>query len=108
VQEHHRAHYLWETLGLRNWFSAMHYAADVGHRKADPEFYDVVRRRTGREPGLHCLIDDSEENVDAARAAGWRAFHWRPRSRLAEVLANLEPAQDAPGVVRFEGPALNA
>ncbi|RZS61903.1 HAD superfamily hydrolase (TIGR01509 family) [Xylanimonas ulmi] len=108
VQEHHRARYLWETLGLRERFDAMHYAADVGRRKAEPEFYDVVQRRTGREPGLHCLIDDSLENVDAARAAGWRAFHWRPTSRLADVLKNLAPDQRAPGFVRFEGPAPHA
>ena len=92
VQEHHRARYLWETLGLRERFGAMHYAADVGYHKADPGFYDVVQRRTRLEPGLHCLIDDRPQNVEAARAAGWSAFLWQPTSRLAEVLSALGSA----------------
>ena len=96
MQEHHRAHYLWETLGLRERFGAMHYAADVGYRKVEPGFYDVVQRRTRLGPELHCLIDDSQENVDAARAAGWRAFLWRPASRLTDVLDRLGPTQGAP------------
>jgi putative hydrolase of the HAD superfamily len=115
VQEHHRARHLWEALGLREHFSAMHYAADVGFRKSEAGFYDVVQRRTGLAAHLHCLIDDSQDNVDAARGAGWRAFHWRPTSRLTEVLRNLElnpaapvPAGSAAQFIRFESPTPNA
>lgn len=89
VQEHHRARYLWETLRLRERFTAMHYAADVGHRKGDPAFYDVVGSRTGLRPGEHCLIDDDAANVRTARDAGWHAVHWSPGDRLADVLASV-------------------
>jgi len=47
IQEHERAAYLWSTLGLRDHFDAMHYAADIGWKKTDPEFYAVVEARTG-------------------------------------------------------------
>lgn len=90
VQEHHRARFLWESLGLRDHFDAMHYAADVGARKSEVAFYRVVESRTGLCSAQHCLIDDSSENVHAAREAGWQAFLWLPHSRLRDVLTSFE------------------
>ncbi|SKC75870.1 HAD-IA family hydrolase [Krasilnikoviella flava] len=92
VQEHHRARYLWHDLGLRGRFSAIHYAADIGHRKGEPEFYRAVETRTGMAPRSHCLIDDSPGNVETAREAGWHAVHWTPGLRLADALASLGDA----------------
>jgi putative hydrolase of the HAD superfamily len=86
IQEHHRARYLWETMGLKHRFDAIHYAADLGARKPAPEFYAEVGRRTGFAPHEMRLIDDKLENIEAARAAGWSGFHWLPGSRLAEAL----------------------
>ncbi len=86
VQEHHRARYLWDTLSLREHFTRMHYAADVGYGKTDAAFYRVIESRTGLRPAEHCLVDDSEPNVVAARRVGWRAFHWTPEARVADVL----------------------
>jgi len=48
VQEHHRARYLWNTLGLHARFDAMHYAADLGAAKPDLAFFRAVEARTGR------------------------------------------------------------
>lgn len=82
VQEHHRARYLWETLRLCEHFDAMHYAAELGHRKSDPQFYDIVAARTGLAPAEHLLVDDTEANVDTAVAAGWQGIVWRPGRRV--------------------------
>ncbi|NED96779.1 HAD-IA family hydrolase [Phytoactinopolyspora alkaliphila] len=89
VQEHHRARYLWETLGLVDHFAAMHYAADVGALKSEAAFYRVVESRTRLQPAEHCLIDDSAQNVEVARSQGWQAFWWKPASRLADALTEL-------------------
>jgi putative hydrolase of the HAD superfamily len=89
VQEHHRSRYLWETVGLRTHFDGMHYAADIGYRKTDPEFYEIVEHRTGLPPDSHVLIDDSEENIVAALAAGWRAALWRAGMTLQSVQRHL-------------------
>ncbi len=86
VQEHHRAAYLWETLGLRGHFSAMHYAADLGWRKSDAEFYRAIERRTGYSPPELLLVDDDPANVARARACGWHAVTWTGEARLDEVL----------------------
>lgn len=87
VQEHRRAAYLWERLALRDRFDAMHYAADLGCGKPDPAFFAKVAERTGFAPAGMLLLDDKPENVEAARAAGWRAALWDGTERLAQVIA---------------------
>jgi len=89
VQEHYRARYLWETLDLRADFDAMHYAADLGYAKPDPQFYSEIERRTGLRPAELLLIDDRQENVDAAVIAGWQARLWTPASRLSDELFSV-------------------
>ncbi|NJC21283.1 putative hydrolase of the HAD superfamily [Arthrobacter pigmenti] len=93
VQEHHRAKHLWEKLGLQDHFDRMHYAADLGCRKSDPEFYRTIERRIGIAGKRICLIDDDQANVDAARRAGWNAALWLPDSRLQEVLSLLPSSE---------------
>jgi putative hydrolase of the HAD superfamily len=85
VQERHRARYLWEILDLRSHFSAMHYAADIGYRKSDPEFYWAVEKRTGLPSAAHYLIDDSEQNMETAHEVGWRGVVWTHGMHLADV-----------------------
>jgi putative hydrolase of the HAD superfamily len=43
LQEHRRARFLWEQLGLREHFDAMHYSAALSATKSDPRFYSAVR-----------------------------------------------------------------
>jgi len=88
VQEHHRARYLWETLGFRDRFDAIHYSADYGCGKPDPAFYEAVAARTGFAPADLLLIDDRLANVEAARACGWGGALWDGTRRLAEVLGD--------------------
>jgi len=90
LQEHRRASFLWEQLGLCEHFDAMHYSAALGATKSDPAFYSTVEGRTGLAPGTHCLIDDRIENVEAARRAGWQAFLWMPSSRLRDVRRSIQ------------------
>ena len=89
VQEHERAAYLWTTLGLKDRFDAIHYAADLGWAKPDAAFFEAVEARTGFAAHELLLIDDSARNVDGARAAGWRAVLWTGEDRLGAVLAGF-------------------
>jgi putative hydrolase of the HAD superfamily len=86
VQEHHRARYLWETVGFRDRFDAFHYAADLGCAKPDPAFFEKAQARSGFAAHELMLIDDAPANVAGAKAAGWRAALWDGSSTLAEVL----------------------
>ncbi|MDP1643260.1 MAG: HAD family hydrolase [Phenylobacterium sp.] len=87
VQEHLRAAYLWNELGLKDRFAEIHYAAAYGCGKPDPAFFDAVAARTGHGPHELLLIDDSPRNVEAARACGWRAGLWDGTRTVADVIA---------------------
>ncbi len=86
VQEPRRAEHLWTTLGLRDRFDAMHYAADLGAKKSDPAFYAAVEARTGFAPAELLLIDDTAANIEVARACGWGGLHWTGEARLPDLL----------------------
>ena len=87
VQEHYRARYLWETLGLRDHFDAIHYAADYGVKKPDPAFFRAIETRTGFAAKSLLLIDDSQCNVAAAQRCGWSSILWEGSQRLPDMLA---------------------
>ena len=92
-QEHARARYLMETLGLATHVDGSYYSAEIGHRKPRTEFFQIVARRVGLPPDNLLLIDDSEDNVRAARVAGWRAACWTANQTLAEIVAGAFAAE---------------
>jgi putative hydrolase of the HAD superfamily len=85
-QEHLRAHYLMNQLGLSKHVDGIVYSAQVGAKKPDPAFFDAAAQRTGLMPAQHILIDDMQENVAAAIAGGWQGLHWTKKSRLLTLL----------------------
>lgn len=90
VQEHERAGYIWDAMGLRDRFDAIHYAAELGSGKPDPEFYAAIEARTGFAPDEIAFIDDKQANVDAALARGWRAHVWDGTRCLGDLLADID------------------
>lgn len=86
VQEHERAAYLWNDMGLKDRFDAIHYAADLGHAKPADGFYAAIEARTGYGPEDLFFIDDKAANVQAAQARGWKAALWTGQDRLADLI----------------------
>ncbi len=80
-QEHLRATYLMETLGLAQQVDAIFYSARLGAKKPEPEFFAKVQVAVGMRADELLLVDDSRPNVDAAQRAGWHALHWTPMMR---------------------------
>lgn len=48
-------------------------SGEIGLIKPDPAIYGLHGARFGIEPTAALFIDDSEKNVEGARAAGWQA-----------------------------------
>jgi putative hydrolase of the HAD superfamily len=88
-QEHARMRYLMETLRLAAHVDGIYYSARIGHRKPRADFFHTAARGVGFPPDTLLLIDDAEENVSAARAAGWCAAHWTAGQRLADLATPL-------------------
>lgn len=85
-QEHLRARYLMETLGLSREFDGMIYSAQVGVRKPYSGFYDQALRISGFDPENVLFVDDTHANVDAAEEAGLSAVHWADGASLSAIL----------------------
>ena len=90
-QEHLRARYLMERLALRDHVDGMVYSAEVGARKPEPAFFHAAAERCGTAPRDILLVDDTAANVEAARAAGWRAAQWTAGDRLASLVERFAP-----------------
>ncbi len=89
VQEHERASYLWDTLKLRDRFDDIHYAAQLGVSKPSQDFYAAVEQRVSLPASAIAFIDDTEKNVEAARARGWNAALWTPGGTLSTLIPEL-------------------
>jgi putative hydrolase of the HAD superfamily len=87
VQEHERARYLWEALGLSDRFDGLHYAAALGCAKPAPGFYESIEARTGFSPRELFLIDDRPANVEAALRCGWAAALWTGNDTVRALLS---------------------
>lgn len=85
-QEHMRARYLMEEMGLGRHVHGIFYSAAIGHRKPSEQFYQHIQETLAAPPQDITLVDDTEENVIAARARGWNAIHWRANMSLLDEL----------------------
>lgn len=85
-QEHMRADYLMQRMGLGDEVDGIVYSAKVGHKKPDPEFFAFAERVTDHRPGELLLVDDTLPNVEAAQLAGWSAVHWDQTENLSAIL----------------------
>ncbi|MBA5802096.1 HAD-IA family hydrolase [Rhizobium changzhiense] len=81
-QEHRRARYLMEQIGLSAHFDDIIYSAALGHSKPSPDFFRLATERAGVLPGEIAFIDDMAANIEAARQFGWNAAHWTAGATL--------------------------
>lgn len=86
-QEHMRANYLMTDMGLEGHVDGIFYSAALGHRKPSKEFYTLATEAAGALLESIVLVDDTQDNVVAARDFGWNAVHWKQGMRLSAELA---------------------
>jgi len=77
--------HLYEILPALTRFRDVIVSGDEGVVKPDPAIYAIARARIGVDPGEVIFVDDREENVRAARTAGFQAelFTGAPAAREA-------------------------
>ena len=89
-QEHIRAAYLVEVLGLGRHCDGIYYSAALGYRKPDSSFFDKAATLSGLPAEELLLIDDTPANITAAQASGWNAVLWLEGSSLSTTLAEFQ------------------
>ena len=85
-QDHLRARYLMQEIGLEREVDGIVYSAQAGHQKPEAEFFAFAEQATGYRPENLLLVDDTEANVLGARRAGWAAVHWTGAECLREIV----------------------
>ena len=88
-QEHLRARYLMEQLGLSAHFDDILYSAALGHSKPSPDFFRLATERAEAMPSEIAFIDDMAMNIEAARQFGWNAAQWTAGATLAGALSEF-------------------
>lgn len=76
-------------------------SAEEGIMKPDLDIYRLTLKRLGRKPEEAVFIDDSRENVSAARQLGMHAIHYRDGLDVESALARL-------GVVAPDSETINS
>jgi len=75
-QEKYRTSYLRSEMGLAEEFDRIFASCELGKAKPSAAFFSAIQERLEVPTDSLCLVDDSEMNVAAAKAAGWRGA-WR-------------------------------
>jgi putative hydrolase of the HAD superfamily len=68
-----------------DWF----FSSELRVAKPDPRIYEAVTARLAVEPSAVIFFDDRQVNVEAARAAGWRAELWTSADVVHRTLRDL-------------------
>ncbi|MHA6690229.1 HAD family hydrolase [Devosia sp. A449] len=75
-QDHMRALWLWQSLGLSELFEDIFYSARAGVRKPEKGFFDFIEHRIGPQSEPPLLFDDTPKVIDGARRHGWEAVQF--------------------------------
>jgi putative hydrolase of the HAD superfamily len=76
TQEEHRARFMSETMGYARAFDQEYYSYALGFTKPDLRYFQAIIAHGPFDPATTLFIDDREENVAAASAAGLHARHF--------------------------------
>jgi putative hydrolase of the HAD superfamily len=74
--EDRRCTYIEQEMGFGPRIDGMFSSGRMGVRKPDARFFEIIERETGVPPSAILLVDDTRENIAAARARGWKTFHY--------------------------------
>ena len=79
--------------GLDRLVDLMIFSDEEGMAKPDARIYHLAAGRLGVQPGEAIFVDDVPRNVEAARAVGMLAVHFRD---TAQAIAEIEAYLDDP------------
>lgn len=75
--EKYRMEYMFETMGLKDYFDGALASSTLGHKKPEPAFWAEAHRRVGEPEKDTVLVwDDDDVNVRSAREFGFQAYQY--------------------------------
>ena len=82
--------YRFSKFALRDYFQIALSSCYIGLRKPEPDIYCRALDILGRPPQRVLFIDDRQQNVDAASAAGMKTIRYQGSQALRSELGYLE------------------
>ncbi len=70
---------------LDDYFDKAYYSQQIKLRKPDKEAYKLVIKENNLVPSKTLFIDDSIQNIEAAKAAGLQAIHLKPGMTIGDL-----------------------
>lgn len=64
--------------GLSKLFSPIITSYELGYAKPDGRYFSEARKKYGIEPSRTLVLDDQEDNAEAAKSAGYQAALFKP------------------------------
>ena len=86
TQEHHRAAFLEQLLGVGTRFEQAFFSCRLECRKPDPAFFLAASKAIGLPSHRILLLDDDPANVESAASVGWRAAQYRAGDNINGLL----------------------
>jgi HAD superfamily hydrolase (TIGR01509 family) len=83
-QERYRVEYMRKQMGFDTHFDGIFSSAQLGLKKPDMRFFAAVSGTLALPIEQIIFWDDSQANIDAARAHGWQAELYTDYDRFAE------------------------
>jgi putative hydrolase of the HAD superfamily len=79
-------------------FDALVFSNEIGHKKPHPESFDALAAAMGVARGQVAFVDDVQENIDAARAAGFHGllYHHERHADFERDLARWFATGESP------------
>jgi putative hydrolase of the HAD superfamily len=85
-QEQHRADYMKKEMGFQEVFDHLFISCEMGVQKPDAAYFQLIETNL-QLPGESILFwDDRQQNVNAARAQGWKAELYTDYENFLETL----------------------
>ncbi len=75
-------------------FDALVLSYEVGLIKPNPEIYLMMAKRLGLQPADCLMIDDNQDNVDGALAAGMKAIKYTDFESMLQAIAHEMATKD--------------
>ena len=79
--ETRRVSYIETEMGFAHHVERVFSSGRMGVAKPEPAFFEAITKWSGVAASNTLLVDDSAQNVEAAQALGWQAFHFTDESR---------------------------
>jgi HAD superfamily hydrolase (TIGR01509 family) len=80
--------YLQTSYGFMSLFQVQFASQELGAAKPDSEIYETVEQRLQVTGNELLFFDDRLENIEAARARGWRAYQYSDYDSIISALTN--------------------